>query len=539
MLTYDFSDLNGRTLTEYLYARIREDILSGRLKEGMKMPSKRSFAGNIGVSTITVENAYAQLTAEGYLRAEPRRGFFVAPVGSLLEPSGGGAPAPRTGSFPALSGVRVSAPSPGRAPEPSGGGRGRSREAEQKSGIPEAEQKSGIPEAEQKSGISEAELQAQELIDLTGAAADRETFPFAAWARISRKVLTERRDALLTRAPGAGILELREAIAQYLLQYQGLDVSPGQIIVGAGTEYLYSLLIRLLGPDRTYAVETPGYPKTARIYESNRVNVCHIPMDRAGIRTDKLEKSGADVVHISPSHQFPTGITMPVGRRAELLEWAGKTAAGRYIIEDDYDSEFRLSGRPIPPLMSIDHGGRVIYLNTFTKSLASTIRISYMVLPAGLLEQYRERLGFYSCTVSNFEQYTLAAFIREGFFEKHINRMRTYYRQKQDRLLQEIAQGPLEELVRVKGTGAGLHFLMEVRTDRSERELSALALDRGVKIAGLQEYAMAPEADGEKMLPAGNDSASGTGDPQMVVSYIGLSDRQIRKLPSLLAEAWM
>lgn len=219
-------------------------------------------------------------------------------------------------------------------------------------------------------------------------------------------------------------------------------MTPEQIIIGAGTEYLYGLLIQLFGQDKVYAVENPGYHKIAKIYENSRVKYRYIPISAKGIDALELESSGAQIVHLSPSHHFPTGIVTPIGTRYELLAWATRQP-GRYIIEDDYDSEFRLSGKPIPTLQSIDQSERVIYMNTFTKSLSSTIRISYMVLPKHLLEQFAKRLSFYSCTVSNFEQYTLARFIEDRYFEKHINRMRTYYRKIRDELLDAIANSAL------------------------------------------------------------------------------------------------
>lgn len=477
MLTYDFHDLKDETLTEYLYRRIRTDILEGRLSSGEKMPSKRAFARNVGVSTVTVENVYAQLMAEGYLTSKPRSGYFVEKIGdALLVPRGTGA------------------------------------------------EKAGMTDTEELRESGTLHESRQE-IDLTGAETDPDTFPFGIWAGIIRGLLQDRRRELLTRAPGTGIYPLRRQIADYLLQYQDLAVSPEQIVIGAGTEYLYSLLIRLLGNDRSYAVETPGYPKTARIYETNGVNVRFIPMDHAGISLKDLEESGADIVHISPSHQFPTGITMPAGRRAGLLAWADRRKG--YIIEDDYDSEFRLSGRPIPPLMSMDRAGRVIYLNTFTKSLACTVRISYMVLPERLLQRYREKLGFYSCTVSNFEQYTLAEFIRQGHFEKHINRMRTLYRKKQNQVLESIKRSGLPDMSDVEGAGAGLHFLLRVRTKRSGEELTERAKEAGVRIFCLDRYM---ERSAETAQPE---------YPCMVVNYSGLTDRQIRDFPALLRKAWI
>ena len=218
-------------------------------------------------------------------------------------------------------------------------------------------------------------------------------------------------------------------------------------------------------------------------------------------------ESGADVIHISPSHQFPTGITMPVSRRSELLAWSKENGreGRRYIIEDDYDSEFRLAGKPIPPLMAIDRSVSVIYLNTFTKSVSPSIRISYMVLPAGLMKEYREKLGFCSCTVANFEQYILAEFIRQGYFEKHINRMRNYYRQKRDRLLGALKRSELGRYVKVIGADAGLHFLMEVETGSGEEELTERAENQRIRIYGLRHY-------GSSVSAAAGTEVSGTID---------------------------
>ena len=225
--------------------------------------------------------------------------------------------------------------------------------------------------------------------------------------------------------PCGGIMALRQAIADYLHAFRGMVVNPEQIIVGAGTEYLYGLLIQLLGDDKIYGIENPGYPKIAKIYDSMHVSYSAIDLDEHGVCIYSLEDHQIDIMHLSPSHHFPTGIITPISRRYELLGWASKDE-NRYIIEDDYDSELRLGGKPIPTLQSIDVSDKVIYMNTFTKTLSSTVRISYMVLPASLTELFYKKLSFYSCTVSNFEQYTLARFMESGSFEKHINRLRNY-----------------------------------------------------------------------------------------------------------------
>lgn len=266
-----------------------------------------------------------------------------------------------------------------------------------------------------------------------------------------------------------------------------MHVQPEQIFIGAGTEYLYGLLIQLLGFDKKYAIENPGYEKIAAIYNSYNVKYHYIPMDEKGILVNKLENSGADVVHISPSHHFPTGIVTPISRRYELLGWAA-ASADRYIIEDDYDSEFRLTGKPIPSLQSMDITQKVIYINTFTKSLSSTMRISYMVLPPELANRFLERLSFYSCTVSNFEQYALMRFINEGYFEKHINRMRNFYHKQRDILLDAIKRSSLSSHVTIMEEDSGLHFLLKLKMEISDKEFMQRALQKGVKLNSLSAY---------------------------------------------------
>ena len=298
-------------------------------------------------------------------------------------------------------------------------------------------------------------------------------------------------------------------------------MTPEQIIIGAGTEYLYGLLIQLFGQDKVYAVENPGYHKIAKIYENSRVKYCYIPISAKGIDALELESSGAQIVHLSPSHHFPTGIVTPIGTRYELLAWATRQP-GRYIIEDDYDSEFRLSGKPIPTLQSIDQSERVIYMNTFTKSLSSTIRISYMVLPKHLLEQFAKRLSFYSCTVSNFEQYTLARFIEDRYFEKHINRMRTYYRKIRDELLDAIANSALATHCNIAEEDSGLHFLLHIDTSLPDDALSAKAKECGLHLSFLSEY----YEKGSPNIPAHT----------LIINYSGLTSEKIPQVITLLSK---
>ncbi len=430
MLTYDLTDTGSDSLYEHLYKSIKNDIVQGVIRADEKLPSKRSFARNLGISVITVENAYAQLLAEGFIYSLPKRGFYVSDVRNLIEekkPSIRKEMVPRTGE---------------RAPC---------------------------------------------FADFSSNQTPSELFPFTIWSKVIREVLSNSQAQLMTNPPCGGTFVLRESIAKHLKEFRGMSVQPEQILIGAGTEYLYGLLIQLLGQDRLYAVENPGYQKIAKIYNSYQVACEWIPMDASGICIGELEKKKVDIVHITPSHHYPTGIVMPVSRRYELLGWASR-GEGRYIIEDDYDSELRLSGQPIPALQSIDVSDKVIYMNTFTKTLCSTVRISYMVLPQDLLMRFYDTLSFYSGTVSNFEQYTLARFIEEGKFETHINRMRNYYRQKRDALLGAVNQSRLQSIAAISGEEAGLHFLMTIRSEREEQEVCRRAEEQGIRLVPLSGY---------------------------------------------------
>ena len=413
MLTYSFENRGDDSLYEYLYKQIKKDIKTNKIKQGEKLPSKRALAKHLDISIITVENAYGQLVAEGYIYSVPRSGFYVSEI--------------------PLTNIDVIYDD-----------------------LDKSENKKIV-----SSNYNNSENIQNYFIDFVSNSTVTDSFPFSTWSKLMRRTMSKNKDELMTKSPSIGVYKLRCAIVDYLYEFRGMNVSPEQIIVGAGTEYLYGLIIQLLGYNRVYAVEDPGYQKIAHIYEANNVECAYIPLDDEGICVDSLLKSNSNVLHISPSHHFPTGIVTSINRRLELLSWASKSK-DNYIIEDDYDSEFRLKGRPIPTLQSIDKAEKVIYINTFSKSLTSTIRISYMVLPKALMEKYNNELSFYACTVSNFEQYTLAMFIEEGYFEKHINRMRTYYKNIRNNILDCIKSLAAKNKVCIREENAGLHFLLEV-----------------------------------------------------------------------------
>lgn len=456
MLTYHLEERGDLPLYEYLYHCIRQDILNGHLKRDDRLPSKRSFAKHLNISVVTIETAYAQLQLEGYIYSKEKSGFFVSDIREMTLPD-----VLHTAKPPVSKTVSASAKSSGAG----------------SSGADTSATASPAPAAPPAQYF--ADFQTNSIAD--------NSFPFSVWSRLSREVLADKEPDLLKAQPSNGAARLREAISGYLYRFRGIQVAPEQIFIGAGTEYLYSLLVQLIGRNSIYALEDPGHRKVAEILSSNGVHCEYIPLDAYGLSCKALAKSGASVVHISPAHHFPTGIIMPIRRRQELLSWAYEQK-DRYIIEDDYDSEFRFQGRPIQPLQSIDTNDRVIYINTFSKSLTPSIRISYMVLPQTLAEKFHRELSFYSCTVSSFEQYTLAAFISRGYYEQHINRMRNAYKAKRNLVIRALKTSPLAPVCQIQEEDSGLHFLLELDTTLTDDELILSAARCGIKITCLSRY---------------------------------------------------
>ena len=350
-------------------------------------------------------------------------------------------------------------------------------------------------------------------IDLTANGPAR--FPFSVWSKLQREVMLDLGEQLLLPVHNQGILELRQAIARHLAQFRGMQVDPQNILIGAGTDFLYNLLIQLLGRDKCYAVEEPGYGKIRKIYAAGGAVCVSALLDRAGVDPEGL--GDAQVLHISPSHHFPTGIVTPLSRRQALLAWA-RERADRYIIEDDYDSEFRFAAHPLPTMQSLDTAGKVIYMNTFSKTLASSIRISYMVLPASLMELFRQNLGFYSCTVPSFEQHTLARFLDRGHFEKHINRMRKFYKSRRDRMVQALTQSKLD--MEILEENAGLHFLLRLHNSLSQEDIQATCAQFGIRVRTLRSYYHTPVPE--------------TAENCLVINYSGLTDAQVEQLEEIL-----
>lgn len=437
MITIDFSARGNLGLCEFIYESVKSQILSGVLSPDTKLPSKRSLAVNLGVSIITVQNAYAQLISEGYIYSIEKKGFFVTDI-SLYTDKKKEEPLKPCESLPHSAGK------------------------------------------EEKS--------VSYFADFTSNTTSAEKFPFTLWAHTLRQILSSGDQKLLQTSGVKGTLELRQAVSAYLRDFRNLDVTASQIVIGAGSEYLYTLLVQFLGRDKVYAVENPGFKRAKEIFELNGVSNCAaLEIDDQGMNPELLRESGADVAHISPNHHFPTGTVMPVRRRLELLSWCGESK-NHYLIEDDYDSEFRFNGKPLPTLQSLSAESQIIYMNTFSKTLSPSFRIGFMVLPHSLLESFETKMKSFSCPVSAFEQFTLARFMQEGFYEKHINRMRNYYRNIRNSLISEMHKSGLMSFCEIDEEEAGLHFLLKVNRAESGSELKESLEKQGIKASLLNDF---------------------------------------------------
>lgn len=337
-----------------LYQLLRDDIISGVFPYNSKLPSKRLLAEEIGVSTITIEHAYALLCEEGYAESRERSGYFA-----IFRQSDGFAVSAATATAkPHLDRITPAYPS----------------------------------------------------------------FSVSLLSKTMRKVLTDYRDVILEKSPNAGCIELRNALKQYLARNRGIHVDIEQIIIGSGAEYLYGLIVDLLGRNKIYGIEFPSYEKIEQIYRAAGVTYELLPLSNDGIDSEALSISKADVLHTTPYRSFPSGVTASASKRHEYIRWSNK--ADRYIVESDYGSEFSIASKPTETLYVLSNHDNVIYLNTFSRTISASLRVGYMVLPKHLVKPFEEKLGFYSCTVPTFEQFVLTELINNGDFERHINRVR-------------------------------------------------------------------------------------------------------------------
>ena len=428
---------SDKCLYQQIYEHIRQEIREGKLLAGERLPSTRSLAEYLQVARSTVDYAYDQLLSEGYIEAKPYKGYFVCRLEGIFTME------------------------------------------QQEMTEPEV-----VRPDSQEDGT-------QVQVDFSPYGIDMTGFPFGVWKRITKNILNDSNSELFAQGEPQGDYDLRMTISRYLHSSRGVNCRPEQIIVGAGNDYLLLLLEKILGRHVGIAMENPTYKRAYRIFQSFAYRIYTVDMDDKGMRADRLSGLPVRAAYVMPSHQYPTGAVMTIGRRAELLRWAEKEP-DRYMIEDDYDSEFRYRGKPIPSLQSSDKRGKVIYIGTFSKAIAPAIRVSYMVLPESLLEVYRRDCSFYSCTVSRIDQRILNEFIRDGYFERHLNKMRMHYRAKHDLLLAELE--PFKKAFTISGEDAGLHLLLTARGAVTEAQLLSAATEAGVKVYGMSENMVETDA---------------------------------------------
>lgn len=492
-MEFNVDQRGSMSLYEYIYQQIKIDILSGSIAPDEHLPSKRALSDKLGVSLITVEKAYDQLIAEGFVYARPRRGYYA----SVLPEH------PRQ--------VEVSGASAAQGHD---GSRFASSSAEDFD-----RDLSSAPISKTDGNFVRFDLSSSSSI--AGEAGAR------LWSRALRSALaSEPEGELYGVSPAQGSLRLRRAIARHLSSSRGMDADPECIVIGAGAQLLDVQLAQLFGTTRTFAVEDPGYLRLTRIYQALGARVRHIAMDGQGANVDELTTKRVDVFHLMPSHQFPTGRVTSIARRYELLGWAA-SSSDRYLIEDDYDCEFRLAGRPVPPLASIDASERVVYSNTFSRSLSSALRLAYMVLPSTVMERYQRALSFYSSTVSTVDQVVLARLLESGSYERHINRIRKRQRDARNELVGALRTSTLGERIFIEEADSGMHFVLAVDDPRPEKRLADLALGYGVRLSPLSSFAWCDEHARQQ-----------DGFRRFVVQYGAVAQNNLAPAAQALARAW-
>lgn len=444
-----------------LYQFFREEIECGRIEEGTKLPSIRQLSQKLNISKNTVETAYQQLVAEGYAEGKEKSGIFVLKVEDLR----------KNLDFKEID-------------------------------------------------ISEREELKKEKIDFQYGDIELERFPLKAWKKCLLKAIEKPNQEVFSYGEKKGNKGLRREIAQYLQQARGAHCSSDQIIICAGTQHSIILLCQLIGlADEKIAIENPGYDGVRLTFENQQCNLVPIPLEMDGLNIEELEKSEAKCAYVTPSHQFPLGMILPIQKRMRLLQWAYKNSS--YIIEDDYDGEFRYQGQPVPSLKSLDTNDQVIYLGTFSKAFLPSARVSYMVLPQSLVRLYQERFSFYNQAVSPLIQEALYYFLKDGHFSGHIRKMRKIYHEKQKLLLDSIAFY-LGDNVKVIGQKAGLHLLLEFPQINSE-ELVKKADQMGVTVYLTEKYWYKSHSKSHQPL---------------ILGYGGVNEVEMKRGVQLLAKAF-
>lgn len=463
MLMFALDEKQGTPLYEQLYVKIKSEIQSGKILPETKLPSKRKLSSLLHISQNTVQAAYNQLIEEGYITPLERKGFYVNRIDHLIHLD---------------------------------------------------------PFSESVQRVTQSEPDSIQY-DFSYQGVDPETFPFSTWRKITRDVISEYDPELLRFGEPQGHLSLRNALASYLYQSRGVSCRAEQIIVSSGMEFLFQILIQMFDQKSVFGIENPGYEKLHFLFASHGAQYQSLPIDEQGVRLDELAKSRVSILCVTPAHQFPSGEIMSINRRVQLLNWANQ-APGHYIVEDDYDSEFKYSGKPIPALQGLDHNEKVIYMGAFSKSLSPALRVSYMVLPDHLMKLCKDRMPFMSCPVPTIDQKVLSKFMQNGYFERHLNKMRSVYKGKRELLVREIKT--LNAPVEILGAETGLHLLLRVHNGITEEELVARALQNGVKVYGISRYY--------------SDQRCMEEVPQILIGFAALRETEISAAVQALGQAW-
>lgn len=462
--------LDTKSLTP-LYQQIEEylkqEIQEGRLVAGMRLPSSRALSANLLVSRSTIETAYDQLVAEGYIEPVAYKGYYVCEIEGIY--------------------------------------------------FQKAEYtKQNNPE---KTEIKQRRKLQKYRYDFALNGIAPESFPTHTWKQLAKQVLSDSTEEIFAQGNPYGEDSFREAIAEYLYHARGVKCEKSQILVGAGNDYLLMVLATLFERNKKVAMENPTYLSAWYDLKHTGCSMCTVKSDEMGICIEELEKTGADVVYVMPSHQFPMGTVMPLKRRMELLRWADENQT--YIIEDDYDSEFRYKGKPIPALQGFDKNERVIYIGTFSKSIAPSIRISYMALPKKLMRYYQSRYPF-AVTISKADQKIVELFLRNGHYERHLNRMRRLYKSKHDWILRWVKE-EMSEICSCFGEHAGIHLLLRFHNGISEDEAVERAKSAGIRVYGLSEFFVQEKKETEAVV---------------LIGYATLTEEEIKEALQILSRIW-
>ncbi|MED4888303.1 PLP-dependent aminotransferase family protein [Lysinibacillus sp. FSL R7-0073] len=457
---------NEEPLYFQLYTYLKVEIQNGNIVAKTKLPSQRSLANHLNISRNTVDTAYQQLLAEGYVVSKERQGLYVVELEKHYF---------------------------------------------------------------QNSFLESAEMMPQKFNQVKDSSAIKldfkygdinvKDFPYKIWRKLSMHSLHEEQSHLFMYGDAQGELELRQCIATYLYEARGVKCSADQIVIGAGLQYLLGVLCNIIGRNELYGMEDPGYHRVRYLFKDHHIKMKPIPLDEKGISITHLRNSQIKAIYVTPSHQFPIGHVMPISRRLELLEWAKEENA--YIIEDDYDGEFRYAGKPIPALQGLDSFDHVIYMGTFSKSLIPSIKISYMVLPKNLINVYCKN-SYYVQTVSRLHQYTLQLFMKSGHWERHLNKSRNSYKKKYEALIKAIHH-LLGDKVKIYGDSGGLHLLLEPHNNMTEEELIEKAKIEGVKVYPTSIFYANPSEE----LSA-----------KVMIGFANLDEEEIYKGIELLNKAW-